>query len=125
MIQVRDLPISPPENRTPMMSAPKIRIIVKHLPGTRVLAYGNRPGAPEVLAALSAGALGYVSEASPHPVLLVAIMTVAQGKRFVDPRLIDPVLQNILADLSPGPPTVLTAQLSRPFRYRYACRQIG
>ena len=79
----------------------------REVPETRVLAYSMRPAAKMVLAALRAGALGYVSKSSPHGVLMGAIPVVAMGKRFIDPRLTDPTLRSLL-DEPIGPPAALT-----------------
>jgi len=64
-----------------------MRRLAKLTPETRVLSFSMRPAASMVLAALRAGASGYVSKASSCKVLIEAISVVAKGKRFIDPML--------------------------------------
>lgn len=84
------------------------RRLGKHVPETKVLAFSMRPAASIVLAALQAGALGFVSKSSPHNVLIEAIPVVAIGKRFIDPRLTDPMLRTLLNDQPIGASSTLT-----------------
>jgi two-component system, NarL family, response regulator NreC len=84
------------------------RRLGKHVPDTRVLAFSMRPAASMVLAALRAGALGYVSKSSHHNVLIGAIPVVAKGKRFIDPHLTDPMLRTLLDDQLIGAPSTLS-----------------
>ena len=82
----------------------------RQVPDTRVLAFSFRVAASMVLAALRAGALGYVSKSSPLAVLIGAVPVVALGKRFIDPALTDPMLRNLLNDQPIGPPSALTGR---------------
>jgi two-component system response regulator NreC len=84
------------------------RLLRKQVPETRVLAYSCYTDAPWILAALQAGALGYVSKSSEHSVLIQAIAMVAKGKRFIDPQLTDPMLRGFLDN-----PTVETQSLTK------------
>ena len=74
------------------------RRIRKEVPETKVLVFSMRDHSSMVLAALHAGALGYVSKRSLRDVLMAAISVVAAGKRFIDPRLTDSTLQRLLED---------------------------
>jgi DNA-binding NarL/FixJ family response regulator len=80
----------------------------KHVPEARVLAYSMRPAVSMVLAALRAGAFGYVSKSSQPDVLIGAIPVVAKGKRFIDPQLTHPVLRALLDDQLIGAPSTLS-----------------
>jgi two-component system, NarL family, response regulator NreC len=84
------------------------RRLGKHVPETRVLVFSMRPAASMILAALQAGALGYVSKSSHPEVLINAIFVVAKRKRFIDPQLTDPTLQTLLDGHLIGPPSTLT-----------------
>ncbi|MGA3091546.1 MAG: response regulator transcription factor [Terriglobales bacterium] len=79
----------------------------RKLPDIKVLVYSMRADPTMVLAALRAGALGYVSKSSPPSVLMEAIHVVASGKRFVDPSLADMTLRGLL-DQPLGEPAALT-----------------
>jgi two-component system, NarL family, response regulator NreC len=80
----------------------------KEVPDTKVLIFSGYSGPSAIVAALRAGALGYVCKASPHSVLIGAISVVALGKRFIDPALSDPVLRSLLSDEPIGTPSTLT-----------------
>ena len=80
----------------------------KELPDTRVLAFSCRRTADAVLAALRAGALGYVCKGSPYSVLFDGISVVALGKRFIDPALTDATLRNLVQNEPMEPPSSLT-----------------
>ena len=70
----------------------------KIVPDTHVLAFSAVADAGLVPAALRAGASGYVCKTSDHLTLIRAICTVAKGKRFVDPALMDRVLERMFED---------------------------
>ena len=70
----------------------------KLVPETNVLAYSSYADARMVPAALRAGAIGYVCKASDQKILIDAIETVARGKRYIDPALMDQVLEHMLED---------------------------
>jgi two-component system response regulator NreC len=71
-------------------------LLRKQAPETKVVAYSGSEDTPMILAALRAGVLSYVSKASPHDVLIEAILAVAKGKYFVDPALTDPLLRDFV-----------------------------
>ncbi|MGA9415415.1 MAG: response regulator transcription factor [Terriglobales bacterium] len=99
---VMDIPMLPSDGLDAM------RRLAKLTPETRVLSFSMRPAASMVLAALRAGASGYVSKASPSKVLIEAISVVAKGKRFIDPELADPMLQSFLDEPKIGAEPPLT-----------------
>jgi DNA-binding NarL/FixJ family response regulator len=80
----------------------------KEVPDTRVLVFSGHFSPSAVLAALRAGALGFVCKSSHYSVLIEAIPVVALGKRFIDPALSDPVLRSLLNDEPIGTPSTLT-----------------
>ena len=80
----------------------------KVAPETKVLIFSRQPPALGIVAALRAGALGYVSKSSDSRVLIEAIHTVAKSKRFVDPHLTDPMIRGLLDEQVMGPPSTLT-----------------
>jgi two-component system response regulator NreC len=85
-----------------------IRLLGKQVPETRVLGYSCHTDASMIVAALQAGALGYVSKSSEEAVLIKAISVAAKGKRFIDPQLTDPVLRRFLDDPTIGAASTLT-----------------
>jgi len=84
------------------------RLLAKHVPEAKVVAFSVRRSPSAVVAALRAGAKAYVSKNSPPRVLIEAITSVAQGKRFIDPSLADPVITTLLNENA----TDMTANLS-------------
>jgi two-component system, NarL family, response regulator NreC len=78
----------------------------KLVPETHVLAFSSSADATMVPAALRAGAIGYVCKTSDSKIVIDAICTVARGKRFVDPALMDQVLGRMFQDeiVVPSPP---------------------
>jgi DNA-binding NarL/FixJ family response regulator len=86
------------------------RQLAKYVPETKVLAFSVRPDPSSVVAALRAGAFGYVCKSSDHHVLFEAILVVAQGRRFIDPALADSVVTNFLNDHAGETDTLLSAR---------------
>jgi len=84
------------------------RRLRKEVPETNVLAYSCHNDSPTILAALRAGALGFVCKSSHYSVLMNAISVVALGKRFIDPAPSDPVLRGLLDDEPNVSPSILT-----------------
>ncbi len=84
------------------------RRLKRHVPETKVLVFSMRPAVSVVVAALRAGALGYVSKSSENGVLIEAIQVVVKGERFLDPHLTDSMLRAILDDPPLGEPSTLT-----------------
>ena len=84
------------------------RRLAAHVPETKVLAFSMRPDAASVVAALRAGASGYVSKTSPTSVLVEAIRALAEGKRFIDPSLTDKVVKTFLDEHVVEPAAILS-----------------
>ena len=80
----------------------------KLVPETHVLAFSSYVDAGMVPAALRAGATGYVCKTSDHLTLIHAICTIAKGQRFVDPALMDKVLNRMFEDEVVVPSTPLS-----------------
>jgi DNA-binding NarL/FixJ family response regulator len=59
----------------------------RHFPGLPVVLLSMHPEERYALAALRAGALGYVSKASASAELVVALRKAAQGTRYIGPRV--------------------------------------
>lgn len=59
--------------------------LCKAHPGARVLIFSSFARDEDVYRAIRAGALGYLQKAAPREDLLLAVRTVAQGKRFLPP----------------------------------------
>jgi two-component system, NarL family, response regulator NreC len=78
------------------------RRLRKLSPTTNVLILTMRTGSSVTLAALRAGALGFVSKSSPTSVLIDAIPVVASGRRFIDPSLRDEVFRLCLDETTIG-----------------------
>ncbi len=85
-----------------------IRRIRSLSPHTQVVVLSGYSDDARVLAALRAGAIGYVRKEADPEVLLVAVRAVARGQSTLDPALAHAVLQE-LARKAPGPdPDTLT-----------------
>jgi two-component system response regulator NreC len=100
----------------------------KQLPDSQIMAYSFHPQILAVLAILRAGALGFVCKSSPLRTLIEAIPIVAQGKRFIDPQLSDPLLRSLLNDEPFTPPSVLTNrehEVLLRVAWGFTCPQIG
>ena len=78
------------------------RRLRKLSPTTKVLILTMRTGSSVALAALRAGALGFVSKSSPASALIDAIPIVASGRRFIDPSLRDEVFRLCLDENTIG-----------------------
>jgi two-component system, NarL family, response regulator NreC len=78
------------------------RRLRKLSPTTNVLILTMRTGSSVTLAALRAGAHGFVSKSSPTSVLIDAIPVVASGRRFIDPSLRDEVFRLCLDENTIG-----------------------
>jgi DNA-binding NarL/FixJ family response regulator len=61
----------------------------RHFPGLTVVMLSMHPEERYALAALRAGALGYVSKASASAELVVALRKAAQGVRYLGPKVAD------------------------------------
>lgn len=81
--------------------------IPTNIPTVRMLVFTKWPAPSVVMAALDAGVLGCVSKTSNCAILVEAILAVAKGRRFIDPRLADFRLQELLDDRTIGSPPSL------------------
>lgn len=72
--------------------------LTSDVPNAKVVAYTMRSSPSCVTAAIRAGARAYVSKESPSEVLIDAIVSVRQGKRFMDPRLSASVFEELRND---------------------------
>lgn len=59
--------------------------LCKEHPSARILIFSSFARDEDVYRAIRAGALGYLQKAAPREDLLLAVRTVAQGKRFLPP----------------------------------------
>lgn len=73
-----------------------IREIKSRCPETKVIALTVHNAEEYVLAALEAGADGYVLKDSTHPQLMMAIETVLDGKPYLSPTVSERVIQGYL-----------------------------
>lgn len=79
------------------------RTILAEQPGTAIVALTGTDAEEEVLAAVEAGALGYLAKTSPREDFLEAIRHVAQGDAWLSPHL----TRRLLNRLKPHPAEVL------------------
>jgi DNA-binding NarL/FixJ family response regulator len=63
------------------------REIARRLPAARLMALTARQSAPDVLAALDAGFVGYALKCQPPDQILEALRQIARGERYLEPRL--------------------------------------
>jgi two-component system response regulator NreC len=76
--------------------------MVRNCPGTRVLVLTMHDDPAYVRSALAAGASGYLLKRAVDAELLAAIRAVHRGGIFVDPRLAEILVQDVLAKRSTG-----------------------
>jgi two-component system response regulator NreC len=80
-----------------------IEHLLQACPNTRILVLTGCDNPAYALAALAAGALGYMSKRATPAELLTAIHSVHQGRHFVDPVLAGPLLQDFLRKRATSP----------------------
>jgi DNA-binding NarL/FixJ family response regulator len=82
---------------------------IEHLlhvcPGTRILVITVYDDPVYARSSLLAGALGYISKHTSASSLLTAIRSVYEGRCYVDPRLVGPLLQDFLQKKAARPTT--------------------
>jgi DNA-binding NarL/FixJ family response regulator len=105
--------------RVPAMSTLDVLPQLRHeSPATRVLVLGASADPTVVLAALVAGAAGYLREQASADDLLTAVHIVAQGHPFVDPTLVGAVLREGLRRQGLEPPRDLPPVSRTPLSAR-------
>lgn len=101
------------------------RVVDAH-PGTRVLVLTASDEPTDLLAAVRAGAAGYLLAGTPGAEVVAAVRAVAAGEGRLDPRLVRPLLEE-LAALSrppePAPWAALTAREVEVLRHLAAGRR--
>ncbi len=73
-----------------------IREVKNRCPETKVVALTVHKAEEYVIAALEAGADGYVLKDASHPELMMAIQTVLDGKRYLSPGISERIIQGYL-----------------------------
>lgn len=79
-----------------MTGVEAVREIKKRSPGTRILVLTVHKTDEYILAALQAGADGYLLKDSTHAELLLAVKHILAGRRYISPGISDKVLQGYL-----------------------------
>ena len=80
----------------------------RHFSGLPVVMLSMHPEERYALAALRAGALGYVSKASVAAELVEALRTAAQGKRYLGPRVAELLVREAASPQGGPPHSLLT-----------------
>ena len=86
-----------------------IQAILAERPGVGVVVLTGTDAEDEVLAAVRAGALGYVAKTSPREDLLAAIRSVAAGEAWLPPRLTARLLSRLQPSPAASAPAAATA----------------
>lgn len=87
-----------------------IRRVRGRSPHTQVVVLSGYSDDARVLAALRAGAIGYVRKEAEPEVLLAAVRAAARGQSALDPALAQTVLQELTCKPAPASPDALTAR---------------
>jgi DNA-binding NarL/FixJ family response regulator len=95
-------------------------------PDTQVLVLSMHSNPEYVRQALRAGALGYVAKESAGPVLVEAVRTVLEGRRYLSESLDSEVMQRFLSESGGGDPLeVLSAREREVLRHTVEGRTIA
>lgn len=88
-----------------MSSFEAARMILRELPGTRLMFLTMYEDEEYLLQCLEAGASGYMLKDSPAPKLITAVREVAQGKKYLSPQVLGKLVDDLRAR-SQGPQIV-------------------
>ena len=89
------------------------RLILQHRPNTRVIILSMHSDGHIVKEALAAGASAYVLKSNLFDEMLRALETVAEGGRYLSPRITDVVIDNYVGKSAEGEPAKAPKLTSR------------
>ena len=85
--------------------------IVAETPGTRVLVLTTYETDDHILAAIEAGASGYLLKAAPQAEILAGIRAVAAGETVLAPSIAAKLVARVRGDAAPPPPSLSPREL--------------